>query len=119
LATVGIGMVVASLAKSQTRAFLIASVAMFLLILFSGIIFPRPAVTVTTIAGRDIDLFDLLPTTHMGGALEKIMTLGAGLSEVTYEIVALVAIGALSFGIGGVLFTRSGRPSSQVWEGLP
>ncbi len=119
LATVGIGMVVASLAKSQTRAFLFGSVAMFLLILFSGIVFPRPAVTVLTLGQRKIDLFDALPTTHMGAALEKVMTLGAGASDVSYEIVSLFVIGLSSFGLGGLLFARSGRPSAESWDGLP
>jgi hypothetical protein len=47
------------------------------------------------------------------------MTLGAGVSEVIYEIVSLVVIGLLSFGIGGWLFARSGRPSTESWDGLP
>lgn len=119
LATVGIGMVVASLAKSQTRAFLFGSVAMFLLILFSGIVFPRPAVSVLTVGQRKIDLFDALPTTHMGAALEKVMTLGAGAADVSYELVSLLVIGLFSFGLGGWLFARSGRPSAESWDGLP
>ncbi len=119
LASVGIGMVVASLSKTQTRSFLISSVAMFLLVLFSGIVFPRPDVTILTVAGQTIDLFDLLPTTHMGGALGKVMTLGATTGEIAYEIIALTAISLANYVLGGLLFARSGRPASDVWEGLP
>ncbi len=119
LASVGIGMVVASLSKTQTRSFLISSVAMFLLVLFSGIVFPRPDITVLTVAGQTIDLFDLLPTTHMGEALGKVMTLGATAGEVAYEIIALTAIALVNYLLGGLLFARSGRPASDVWEGLP
>jgi ABC-type multidrug transport system permease subunit len=119
LATVGIGMVVASMAKSQTRAFLFGAIAMFLLILFSGIVFPRPEVTVLTIGEHKIDFFDVLPTTHMGSALEKVMTLGADSADVSYEIISLLVIGLLSFLLGGLLFARSGRPSAQGWDGMP
>ena len=119
LASVGIGMVVASLSRTQARAFLISSVAMFLLILFSGIVFPRPEITVFTIGGRGIDLFDALPTTHMGAALGKVMTLGATFGEIVYEILFLSAIALLNYIIGGLLFIRSGKPSMNAWEGMP
>jgi ABC-2 type transport system permease protein len=119
LSSVGIGMFVASLSKTQTRAFLISSMAMFLLILFSGIVFPRPEITIATVGSRAIDVFDALPTTHMGAALGKVMTLGATAGEVGYELVFLAVITLLNYVLGGVLFARSGRPSANVWEGLP
>jgi ABC-2 type transport system permease protein len=119
LATVGIGMFVASLSRSLTRAFLIASVAMFLLVLFSGLVFPRPRVTLFEIGPRAVDLFDAFPTTHMGVALEKVMTMGAGLGEIAYELGALGVIAAMNFTLGGWLFARAARPSARVWDGLP
>jgi hypothetical protein len=66
-----------------------------------------------------IDVFDALPTTHMGAALTKVMTLGATAGDVTYEIAFLAVIVLLNYIIGGILFARSGRPSTDVWEGLP
>jgi ABC-2 type transport system permease protein len=119
IACVGMGMVVASLGKNQTRAFLIASAGMFLLVLFSGVVFPRPRLTLFNIGGRSFDLFDILPTTHMGAALGKVMTLGAGPSEVIYEVVCLSLIALANFTLGAWLFERSGKPSTSVWEGLP
>jgi ABC-2 type transport system permease protein len=119
IACVGIGMVVASLAKSQTRAFLIASAGMFLLVLFSGVVFPRPRLTLFDIGGRSFDLFDILPTTHMGAALGKVMTLGVGANDVVYEVVCLSLIALVNYLLGAWLFERSGKPSTSVWEGLP
>lgn len=118
LASIGIGMFVASLARTQARAFLISSVAMFLLVLFSGIVFPQPEVTLFTVAGQAVDLFDALPTTHMAGALRKVMTLGAGAGEVTYELVLLAVVGAINYALGAILLARTGRPSTTVWEGM-
>ena len=118
VASVGIGMFVASFARTQTRSFLISSVAMFLLVLFSGIIFPQPKVILMTLGGRAIDLFDLLPTTHMAGALSKILTLGAGPGEVVYELVFLTGVALSNYFLGALLLARTGRPSAQVWEGM-
>jgi ABC-2 type transport system permease protein len=118
LASVGIGMFVASVSRTQTRAFLVGSMAMFLLVLFSGIVFPQPAVTLFTAAGRSVDLFDLLPTTHMSAALSKVMILGAGIREVRYELAMLAAVAAVNFLLGALFLARIGRPSADVWEGL-
>ncbi|MDJ0765962.1 MAG: ABC transporter permease [Myxococcota bacterium] len=119
MANIGIGMVIASLSKTQTRAFLLASAVMFLLVLFSGIVFPRPEVSMFQISGRSIDLFHLLPTTHMSEALTKVLTLGARASDVTYELAVLAGIAMANFGLGSALFAFFGRPSNSAWEGLP
>jgi ABC-type multidrug transport system permease subunit len=119
LASVGIGMVIASLSQGVIRAFLLGSVVMFLLVLFSGVVFPRPQMPLLQVAGRSIGLLDVLPTTHLGVALGKILTLGAGLSEVTYELIWLMAISVLNYLLGVVLFARAARPAKQGWEGTP
>ena len=72
-----------------------------------------------SLAGRGIDLFDVLPTTHMGVALNKVLNLGAGLAEVGYELVWLAAISLLNYLLGGLFFARSARPSARSWEGMP
>lgn len=119
LASVGIGMVVASVSRTMTRAFLISSVAMFLLVLFSGVIFPRPRVPLLHVGGVVVDLFDVLPTTHMGIALGKVLNLGAGIGDVGYELVWLSVISLLNYVVGGLFFARSARPSAHTWEGMP
>jgi ABC-2 type transport system permease protein len=119
LASVGIGMVVASLSRNVTRAFLISSVAMFLLVLFSGVVFPQPRVPLFTLFGRGIALLDVLPTTHLHAALGKVLNLGASLGEVAYELGWLSAISLLNFVAGGLFFARSARPSAHTWEGMP
>ena len=73
---------------------------------FSGVIFPMPPVKLLDIAGRTISPYDILPPTHAVVALNKILTLGAGLGEVTYELSALVVLSILYFAIGVWLFRR-------------
>ncbi|MBN2716333.1 MAG: ABC transporter permease [Deltaproteobacteria bacterium] len=117
-ASVGIGMVVAAVAKTQSRAFLISSIVMFLLVLFSGIIFPRPELTVFYLGGHPVDLFDVLPTTHLGNALNKVLSLGAPASDVWFEMSVLSVIALSSFLLGSLLFARSGKPAATTWEGM-
>jgi ABC-type polysaccharide/polyol phosphate export permease len=105
-ASVGIGIAVASISRNQTRALLISSVAMFMLILFSGIIFPRPEVNLFQFGNYSIKLFDFLPTTHMKTGLEKILTMGVSPFHVAYEIGSLSLLSIFYFGIGVLMFKR-------------
>ena len=72
----------------------------------SGSIFPLPSVSLFTIGGRAIGLYDILPPTHAVVALNKVLTLGAGLNDVIYELVALMVLSVLYFAIGVWLFNR-------------
>jgi len=105
-ASVGIGITVASISRNQTRALLISSVAMFMLVLFSGIILPRPEINLFQLGNYSIKLFDILPTTHMKTGLDKLLTLGTSPSHVVYEIGALTFLSIFYFGIGVLIFKR-------------
>jgi hypothetical protein len=51
-------------------------------------------------------LFDFLPPAHAVVALNKVLTLGAGLPEVAYELIALILLSILYFSVGVWLFQR-------------
>jgi ABC-2 type transport system permease protein len=106
LAVIGIGLIVASFARNTAQAFVVANFPLGLLMFFSGVIFPMPPLILFTVAGRAISLYDILPPTHAVAALNKILTLGAGPSEVLYELGMLVSLSALYFGIGVIIFQR-------------
>ncbi len=106
LSVIGLGLVVASLTRSVSQAFVVANFPLAMMMFFSGIIFPMPPVKLFSIAGRSINLYDLMPPTHAVVALNKILTLGTGLGDVTYELSALVILSILYFVIGVYLFRR-------------
>jgi len=106
LSVIGLGMVVASFSRTVSQAFIVANFPMALMMFFSGSIFPLPRVTLFSMAGAPIGLYDFLPPTHAVVALNKILTLGAGLDEVVYELIALVVLSGLYFVIGAGLFGR-------------
>ncbi len=106
LSVIGVGMVVACFSRSVSHAFVVANFPLGLMMFFSGVVFPLPKVTIFTLGGHAVGLYDLLPPTHAVVALNKILTLGAGFDEVVYELTALVVLSVLYFFIGVWLFRR-------------
>lgn len=106
LSIIGVGLVVACFSGSVMQAFLIANFPLGFFMFFSGAIFPIPRIPLFTVAGRSIGLYDILPPTHAVVALNKVLTLGEGLGDITYELVALLVLSAFYFGIGVWLFKR-------------
>jgi len=104
--SIGIGMMVVSLSGNMTQTILISSVAMFLLVLFSGVIFPVPESVLFSFYGFDIGPLDLLPTVHMRSGLDKVLNLGASWGEVKFEIIMLLVISILYFTAGLIFFNN-------------
>lgn len=106
LAIVGVGLLVACFARTVSEAFIYANFPLILLMFFTGAVFPLPPIPLFTVGGHTIALFDFLPPTHAVVALNKVLTLGAGIADVTYELTALSLLSALYFATGVWLFKR-------------
>jgi ABC-2 type transport system permease protein len=107
LSVIGVGLIVACFSRTVTQAFLLANFPLAFFMFFSGAMFPVPRLTMFWIGDQSVALFDVLPTSHAVVALQKIFVLGAGLSDVTYELIALTVLSALYFAIGVWLFKRT------------
>ncbi len=107
LTIMGTGLVVAAFSRSVNQAFLLANFPMVLYMFFSGMMFPIPQVELFEIAGQTISLYDFLPPTHAVVALNKVLSLGAGLGEVAYELTALTGLTVIYFAAGVWLFQRN------------
>lgn len=97
---IGVGMIVASFSKTVSQAFVIANFPFGFFMFFSGAAFPLRMGSLFTLWGHNYTFADLLPPTHAVSALNKVFTLGYNLSEITFELVALVVLSVLYFGIG-------------------
>ena len=106
LSTVGVGLLVACFSRSVSEAFIYANFPLILLMFFTGTVFPIPPIPLFTVAGRTIALFDFLPPTHAVVALNKVLTLGAGITDVSYELTILFVLSAIYFAAGVWLFKR-------------
>jgi ABC-2 type transport system permease protein len=107
LSIVGVSLLVACFARTVSEAFILANFPLILLMFFTGAIYPMPPVPLFAVGGRTIGLFDCLPPTHAVAALNKVLTLGAGLSDVAYELTALLVLSAAYFAAGVWLFQRT------------
>jgi ABC-2 type transport system permease protein len=107
LSVIGVGLIVACFSRTVTQAFLLANFPLAFFMFFSGAMFPAPRLTVFWLGGQSVALFDILPTSHAVIALQEIFVLGAGLSEVAYELIALTVLSGLYFAIGVWLFKRT------------
>jgi ABC-2 type transport system permease protein len=105
-AIVGVGLLVACFSRSVTEAFLIGNFPMMLLMFFSGAMFPIPKVPLFSLGSVTVGLWDWLPTTHAVAAMNKILGLGLGVSDIAYEATSLVVLSALYFFAGVWLFKR-------------
>jgi ABC-2 type transport system permease protein len=107
LSIIGIGLIVACFSKTVSQAFIIANFPLGFLMFLTGAAFPLPRLTLFTLFGHGFALPDLLPPTHAVVALNKIFTLGAGLQDVAFELIALILLSALYFGLGVWLFQKT------------
>lgn len=103
---VGIGILAASFARTVFHAFLFSAIAMFLLILFSGIILPLPQITIPLPGGHRPDPLLVLPTVHLSRALKEILHLGGGFAEIAGALFALGALSFFYFALGVIVFKR-------------
>lgn len=107
LSMIGMGLVVAALSRTVTQAFLIANFPLAFCMFFTGAMFPITEVTLFSVGGRSVGLFDILPPTHAVVALNKVLSLGAGLEDVVFELGALLVLSLLYFAVGVWLFHRT------------
>ena len=111
-ASIGLGLLVAALAPGISRTFLSASVVMFLQLLFSGLLFPRPDGPGVTLGDLRLTLWDLLPTTHLHLLLVALLRDGdSALSGARLAMLGLLAL--LFVGAGSLAFTRATRTEGR------
>ncbi len=106
IAVVGVGLIVAALSKSVSQAFIIANFPLIFFMFFSGAVYPIPRILLAQVGGIKISIYDIFPPTHAVVALNKILTLGAGVQEIGYEIISLIILSLIYFSIGIWLFSR-------------
>jgi ABC-2 type transport system permease protein len=107
IAVVGVGLIVAAFSRSVSQAFIIANFPLIFFMFFSGAVYPIPRINLFKIGEIAVSIYDILPPTHAVVALNKILSLGAGLPDVLYELCSLVFLSIVYFGIGIWAFRRA------------
>ena len=100
LTSIGIGLIIASYSRNPGEATTLASVALVPLIFLSDAMYPMPKIPLIGLFGRELQIYDLLPTSHAAHALRRITFYGEGFSDLKFEIGALVLLSLLLLGLG-------------------
>lgn len=103
---VAVSLIVAAFAKNVSSIMAIGTFPMFLLMWFSGSVYPMPKTALFSAFGHQFSWTDFLPPTHAVNAVNKITGFGAGFSDVLFEVIALLLLIFLYFVVGVYLFKR-------------
>lgn len=103
---VGLGLIVACFSENDSQAANIGSTLTMLQVFLSGSFYQMPPTTLFTLAGHQIDLFDVFPATHGFSALQQVLTFGAGWNQIAFRLAATALLSAVYFALGVVIFQK-------------
>lgn len=106
LAMVAISLVLASFLRTVFDVLTIGCFPFFILMFFSGTLFPEPKLALLSTPGYTLSLTDLLPLTHTATAFNRILNSGAGLGDIGYELAMLTLLTALLLAAGLTLYNK-------------
>jgi ABC-2 type transport system permease protein len=106
LSIIAISFLVAASLRTIFDLLTIGCFPFFILMFFSGGMFPLPPLRLFTVGSRSVSINDFLPTTHTISALDSILNYGAGLRDVLLELAAISILTVGFFAMGVWLFTR-------------
>lgn len=106
LAPVGLGLIVACFSNNDGEAVNLSTGVLVPLVFLSGAVFPMPPAPLFSIAGRSIQVYDLMPSTHAGAAMRRIMVFGQGPGAILYELGAMAVLSLLYLAIGVILYQK-------------
>jgi ABC-2 type transport system permease protein len=98
---VGLGIVMTSFAKDQQTATMLMTTLMFPMMFLSGVFFP-----IQQMPWYMQDISKFLPLTYASSALRKVMVLGAGIPDITTELIILIVFGVIMTAIAVPVFRR-------------
>jgi ABC-2 type transport system permease protein len=98
---VGLGIALTSLAKDQETASMIMMTIMFPMMFLSGIFFP-----IKMMPGFMQTISSFLPLTYASDAMRKVMVLGAGIPQISTDLIVLIVFGAVMLAIAVPLFKK-------------
>ena len=104
---IGQGLLVACFSQDDSQAANVGSTFSMIQVFLSGSFYQLPPLTVFTLAGHQIDVFDIFPATHGFRALQQVLTYGDGLPEIAFRLTATLVLSLVYFGIGVVVFRQT------------
>jgi ABC-type multidrug transport system permease subunit len=103
---IGQGLLVACFVENDSQAINVGSAVAMTQVWFSGSFWRLPPITVFTLAGHQIDLFDVFPATHGLLALQQVLSYGAELRDIAFRLAATLFLSLLYLVVGVAVFHR-------------
>ncbi len=111
LSIMAISVLVAAFLRTVFDLVTVGCFPFFILMFFSGGMFPLPGVPIFHWGNRAIELNEILPTTHAIAALNRVLSYDAGIGDIAYELCAVMALTVLFFAMGTWVFKRKHMPA--------
>lgn len=102
----GWGLLTACWCKTSGSVLTAGVFPFFLLMWFTGAAYPFPRMVLFCCGAQTVAVNDILPPTHAVIALNKIMSRGASLCEIGYELCALLVLTVFYFALGVAVFKK-------------
>lgn len=98
---VAMSLIIASFLNTVFDVLTIGCFPFFVVMFFSGCMFPLPEMNMVTIAGKSFSITDILALTHTTNAFYKILNYGLGFSDISFDLfmIALLTFVYLILGI--------------------
>jgi ABC-2 type transport system permease protein len=103
---VAISLIVASFLKTVFDVLTVGCFPFFVLMFFSGAMFPMPEKSLFTLFGHSFGITDVLPLTHTTNAFNQILNDGAGLGDVVFDMAMIIILTILYFILGLFLYQK-------------
>ncbi|RCX19725.1 ABC-2 type transport system permease protein [Fontibacillus phaseoli] len=106
LSMVSISLVVASFLRTVFDVLTVGCFPFFILMFFSGSMFPLPKLPLFSIQGHSLGITDILPLTHTVNAFNKVLNYGAGWNEIKFDLFMILILTLVYFLAGLGLYQR-------------
>jgi ABC-2 type transport system permease protein len=103
---VAVSLIVASFLNTIFDVLTIGCFPFFVMMFFSGCMFPLPKMNMFSVLGHSFGITDILPLTHTVAAFNKILNYGAGISDVGFEIFMITVLTIIYFVLGIALYQK-------------
>jgi len=107
VASVSLGLLIATFSKNEQQAASLSTMIAVPLSFVAGAFFPLPKVVIGNLFGQPFQIYDILPWTHGIYALRSVLTFGGGWDQIAYYVWMMIALTALLFAVGVVVFSKA------------
>ncbi|MEW5869725.1 MAG: ABC transporter permease [Chloroflexota bacterium] len=106
LSAIGPGLIVACFVENDSQAANLGATFAMLQVFLCGAWFAMPPMTIFTLAGHQIDVFDIFPATSGSLALKQVLSYGIGLEGIAFRLGLTLLLSGVYYAIGVLIFQR-------------